>query len=353
MRDLTSVKLPNSEDAPKRKGLSKFWCFSDNTLAPPSAILDDGNRDSEVATETSSEVGGGLNRDNLARVVSKKRVSSYVVKQVIPELATADKTTYLKGIVDISLEAKYMASLSHPNIISIRGMSNPSPRDGQVFIIMDRLKETVSKRLQTWLKTQRQCKGVTGAIVGSKKKVKDLLVERLVTAHNIADALDYLHSRGVIFRDLKPDNVGFDHFGTLKLFDFGLARELKESERDENGLYKMTGFTGAIRYMAPEVGMKQPYNLKADVYSWSMLMWYFLELEPPLGVYTPEMFRDRVFKKGTRPAIMSDWPDLMPKLLKKCWSGKISNRPTFSEIKDVLNTQMLPYNSMKLVENRY
>lgn len=46
----------------------------------------------------------------------------------------------------------------------------------------------------------------------------------------------------------KPDNIGFsnDEDDTVKLFDFGLAKELQDSERDENGLYQMTGVTGTI-----------------------------------------------------------------------------------------------------------
>jgi serine/threonine protein kinase len=45
----------------------------------------------------------------------------------------------------------------------------------------------------------------------------------------------------------KPDNVGFHQDDdTVKLFDFGLAKELQDSERDENGLYRMTGVTGTI-----------------------------------------------------------------------------------------------------------
>ena len=55
-------------------------------------------------------------------------------------------------------------------------------------------------------------------------------------------------------------------------------------EMDEDGLYRMTKLTGGIRYMSPEVGLGLPYNLKADVYSWSMLMWYIMALEPPVSL---------------------------------------------------------------------
>lgn len=130
----------------------------------------------------------------------------------------------------------------------------------------------------------------------------------------------------------KPDNIGFDESGTLKLFDFGLAKELCEDQRDENGLYRMTGFTGAIRYMAPEVGLYQPYNEKADVYSWSMLFWYILALEPPMGAYTYNMIINRVFQKGYRPTTDERWPDGLRNLMRAAWAHHSDRRPSFTQV---------------------
>jgi serine/threonine protein kinase len=55
----------------------------------------------------------------------------------------------------------------------------------------------------------------------------------------------------VIYRDLKPDNVGFDVRGDVKIFDFGLAKELDPNKRLDDGTYKLTSDTGSLRYMAP------------------------------------------------------------------------------------------------------
>jgi len=54
-----------------------------------------------------------------------------------------------------------------------------------------------------------------------------------------------------MYRDLKPDNIGFDVRGDVKIFDFGLAREFPKKELMTNGTYKMSGKTGSLRYMAP------------------------------------------------------------------------------------------------------
>jgi serine/threonine protein kinase len=357
VRELLSVKVTEDDDLPKQSPFKSLFCCREKTLNPAALLGDDKDSDDvDSVTEKTSDAGG-VPREKLANYASRVKkggTSKYAVKQVNGELQYSDKVSYLKAIVDIELEAKYMTALSHPNIARIRGLSNPNPSNGETFLILDRLKETMAKKFQEWLRRHRQCTGITGAVVGSKAKKEDLLVERLVAAHNVADALDYLHSKGVIFRDCKPDNIGFCGHGVLKLFDFGLAREVQEKDRVKNSdLYHLTGLTGAIRYMAPEVGLRNPYNFKADVYSWSQLMWYILELEPPLGVYTPQMFCERVFKRGTRPAVMESWPKHMAPLMKQCWSANISERPTFKEVKEKLGVILLPYNSKKLIPNRF
>jgi serine/threonine protein kinase len=56
----------------------------------------------------------------------------------------------------------------------------------------------------------------------------------------------------IIYRDLKPDNIGFDVRGDVKIFDFGLAKEFDPAKKAADGTYKLTADTGSLRYMAPE-----------------------------------------------------------------------------------------------------
>jgi serine/threonine protein kinase len=139
----------------------------------------------------------------------------------------------------------------------------------------------------------------------------------------------------------KPDNIGFAVEGTVKLFDFGLAKELKKHDRTDDDLYKLTGMTGALRYMAPEVGLGMPYNLSADVYSFSMVLWFILALEPPFGFYTEDMIMDRVFKRGSRPAVFDSWPESIGDLMKRSWSADIAGRPSFAEISSTLKLELV------------
>jgi len=138
----------------------------------------------------------------------------------------------------------------------------------------------------------------------------------------------------------KPDNIGFDAKGNVRIFDFGLAKQLRPDERLQNGLYRMTGFTGSVRYMAPEVGLKMPYNLSADMYSFSMLVWFIMALEPPYGFYTPEMFTQRVFQQGHRPVLMEGWPRNLCEQMRRGWDIRLNVRPTFDEFMYILKQEV-------------
>ena len=174
------------------------------------------------------------------------RSRKYVVKRLDTE--SMDKINFLKGAVDLAMEARFLAALSHMNVIKLYGVSTDGPFADNFFLVLERVDETLTKRIKKWMDIDRQCKGITGVFTGSKRKLRELTSEQMLSAFEIAKGTSHLHEKKIIFRDLKPDNCGFNSSGVLKLFDFGLARELKDSERVKDGTYKMTGFTGALRY---------------------------------------------------------------------------------------------------------
>ena len=129
----------------------------------------------------------------------------------------------------------------------------------------------------------------------------------------------------------------------LRIFDFGLARELLDVDLKKDGTYRnLTKMTGAVRYMAPEVAVGLSYNYSADVYSWAMLMYYMLALEPPFGFYTEKMIVERSCL-GYRPTIFKRWPLSMKEALAKAWDGDLKKRPTFLDISLVLKSELNEY----------
>ena len=80
-------------------------------------------------------------------------------------------------------------------------------------------------------------------------------------------ALEYLHSRKIVYRDIKPENIMIDEKGYLKLIDMGTAKVL----RNENGSTRTFTILGTPHYMAPEILKSKGYGLNVDLWSVGML----------------------------------------------------------------------------------
>jgi len=157
------------------------------------------------------------------------------------------------------------------------------------------------------------------------------LISRTMIVRQVASALQYLHSKHIIFRDLKASNVGFDASGNAKLFDFGLCRELPEECVNVNDEYKMSGKVGTLRYMAPEVILFCNYNQKVDTYSWAMLYWQCLTLTKPYEGMDENTHLTNVCRLAKRPPMKKEWPESIRYLLKKSWEHDPHNRLTMLE----------------------
>jgi serine/threonine protein kinase len=146
-----------------------------------------------------------------------------------------------------------------PNIVSLKAVASGTiesniTKERGFFLVIDRLVETLEQKIQRWKSTQEEMPH--SLFYRMSKEYKDnqkrMLKERLQVALDVASVMSYLHSLNLVYRDLKPDNIGFDRDGKLKLFDFGLIKEAKPCNMSKDGRYRMTGHTGSRRYMAPE-----------------------------------------------------------------------------------------------------
>lgn len=104
------------------------------------------------------------------------------------------------------------------------------------------------------------------------------LPERLVALYTIEMSLilDYLHNKGIIYRDIKMENILLDQNGHIKLIDFGLSKWLKLGE-------KTTTICGTIQYMGPEILSVEPYTHAVDWWSLGILIYALLSGEYPLN----------------------------------------------------------------------
>lgn len=122
--------------------------------------------------------------------------------------------------------------------------------------------------------------------------------------------------------------------------DFGLATELKDSKKADDGLYKLTGMTGSPRYMAPEVALEQHYNEKCDVWSFALMLWQMYALKTPFELYSMKLLKSRVWAgEKKRPAVDASWSVPVKNLLKRAWSHDLQQRPGFSQVSKILRAE--------------
>lgn len=274
----------------------------------------------------------------------------YAIKFLKEEIRSSPQK-YAVGTSDLVVEGMFLASLEHPNIIKVRGLPeggvnslmDESPSNGY-FLVLDRLFDTLGGKMYgAWSEGHSlEAKKKFGVIKNKKAQGKrdDDLAVRVKVAFDLSAALKYLHSKNIIYRDLKPENLGFDVRGDIKLFDLGLVKELDQKDRDRTGNFKLS-MAGTPRYMSPECAMYKPYNLSADVYSFSMLLWEILTLEKPLEDYNYTKLKNEIFIGGGRPKIGKVFNKKLRALVEKGWSQSPIDRPTMDVMYDELRSEYL------------
>jgi len=258
---------------------------------------------------------------------------SVVVKQLKPEVKDV-----AVAINEIEGELKIHSLLDHNNIVALFGAGFTA--DKSRFLILERLDGgTITQQLgyDTRIRDRRR---------RFWKKQKMPYIRVLEVAEEIAQAMDYCHRLAipgsmVLHRDLKPDNIGFSLGGAVKIIDFGLARIVDNMSPDCDEVHEMSGETGSLRYMAPEVASSMAYNQKADVYSFGIILWELLAYEKPFDGMNREEFYEKVVHGGYRPEMSKKFPQDVATLMRNCWSPDIETRPNFNKVVELLNEMIL------------
>ncbi|XP_014517924.1 serine/threonine-protein kinase HT1 [Vigna radiata var. radiata] len=160
----------------------------------------------------------------------------------------------------------------------------------------------------------------------NNKEPYSLSMERIVRfALDISRGMEYLHSQGVIHRDLKSSNLLLDDDLRVKVADFGTSCL-------ETRCRKSKGNSGTYRWMAPEMLKEKPYTRKVDVYSFGIVLWELTTSLLPFQGMTPVQAAFAVAEKNERPPLPASCEPGLAHLIKRCWSVNPSKRPDFSDI---------------------
>ncbi|XP_076640362.1 receptor interacting protein kinase 5 isoform X2 [Colletes latitarsis] len=157
-------------------------------------------------------------------------------------------------------------------------------------------------------------------------------LERIQIAIDVLEGIRYLHSQGLVHRDIKLKNVLLDIENRAKLTDLGFC--ITEA--------MMSGsIVGTPVHMAPEL-LSGHYDSSVDVYAFGILFWYICAGHVRLP-YAFEQFHNKEqlwtsVKKGIRPERLSNFDDECWKLMEQCWSGEPSKRPLLGAIIPVLES---------------
>jgi pimeloyl-ACP methyl ester carboxylesterase len=151
-------------------------------------------------------------------------------------------------------EAKSLAALNHPNIVTIYDIDE---EEGMPFLVLE------------WL---------SGGALSDPLQAKPIRLERfLEIALPVADALGAAHKRGIVHRDVKPGNVLLSREGHIKLADFGLA---KFRQSDPN-LTRTATAIGTAAYMSPEQASCAEVEPASDIFSFGVMAYELLTGHPP------------------------------------------------------------------------
>ena len=149
-------------------------------------------------------------------------------------------------------------------------------------------------------------------------------------AASMGIALEYLHNHGIVYRDIKPENILIGEDGYLKLIDFGMAKMLKGNE-------KAMSFCGTPEYLAPEIITGEGHNRAADWWSYGILLFEMLCGIPPFYCENTERMYDLItnaeLRFPKRIQLSENAKDLIKKLLIKKQDKRLGVEKGFEEIK--------------------
>ncbi|OCF54632.1 TKL/TKL-CCIN protein kinase [Kwoniella mangroviensis CBS 10435] len=165
---------------------------------------------------------------------------------------------------------------------------------------------------------------------------------KLALICEMAQGMEYLHSRDIIHGDFKASNVLVNDDGHAIICDFGLSQlKMDYTTKSHEFADQPSSVAGTMRWQSPERLAGGLLTRENDVYSWSMAVYEVLTGSVPFGYVDDSIVRKNI-KNGARPARPSGVEDSLWHLLTKCWAQNPKDRPTFEVVVEQLSTIYTP-----------
>jgi serine/threonine protein kinase len=247
-----------------------------------------------------------------------------------------------RALRDFAEEVALLSEISHPHIVACYGTGLcPGPDGDAPFLAMEAVTGGDLRTLVT--------RATSDPNVYASADVARW-------AAQIASALQHLHGREpkVIYRDLKLENVMLTERWDVRLTDLGLAKVILQDPSLRFGRYVMTGGTGSLKYMAPEVVKSNKANERVDQYAYAIVLWELLArkgllfmrtVKQPNGTrveMTPQSWAEEAIK-GARPRVEEEWPQQLREIMCACWHPNPLRRPAFAAVEKALAPLLQPH----------
>ncbi|KAG0569469.1 hypothetical protein KC19_6G092800 [Ceratodon purpureus] len=294
----------------------------------PKPTMEDGTFLSKLfaLVEPTKQVGRGAS----GTVYKAKWLGTWVAKKTFKGLENAE----------FDKEVKILSRLCHPNITSMFCCAKNRRNCSLVMELMDGdLDQLMERRCDE--NVESDCAPFP-------------ILEAVDIMDQIGEGVKYLHSVGIVHRDLKSQNILYKEvkarklgigYAHVKVTDFGVSKTRDKSATNSD----LTINVGTSRWMPPEVmklavGSSQTWlflgaekaprhPFKVDTYSFGMVCYEILTGHIPFyDNHSVNDIKRRVMKNGERPKLPDECPVKLKTLIEKCWSQKPTERPTFAEI---------------------
>ena len=221
-----------------------------------------------------------ISQGGMGRVYQAEREADgqkCVIKTILPDCSARSEISDI--LQRFLLEMEVSLSLRHPNIVEYYDIGQVGH---SLYIAMEYFP---GRHLKHWFEHTP----------ANYQQVVNIGVQ-------VAQALGYAHSVGVVHRDIKPENILYRQDGSVKIIDFGVAKAKQSSPESGTSITASNAFIGTLRYMSPEQATNNaPVSGRSDIFSLAATLYFCLAGRAPFETSEKLLNLREAMKKGVPP----------------------------------------------------